>query len=64
MVTKTAHILQEDSGLCSTLIQILASENDGKNESMVKYQMSQFIKNIDTELRYNICFDIITKLIY
>jgi phosphoribosylformylglycinamidine (FGAM) synthase PurS component len=38
--------------------QQLTIENDGKN------QIDQLIRNIESELRCNICFDIFTKVIF
>lgn len=65
MQTETTIELHENNNLQSTFRQRLFG-NDEKNECTrtVKNQMDQFIKNIETELRFNICFEIFTKVMF
>jgi hypothetical protein len=64
MLTEIAHIYiyiyiyNEVNDLQIKCGQQLAIENDGKN------QIDQFIRNIESELRYNICLDIFTKVMF
>uniref|UniRef100_A0A2S2R631 Uncharacterized protein n=2 Tax=Sipha flava TaxID=143950 RepID=A0A2S2R631_9HEMI len=57
MPTERAHIYNEVNNLQVKRSQQFAIENDGKN------QIDQIIRNIESELRCNICFDIFTKMI-
>jgi hypothetical protein len=56
--TERAHIHKEVNDLQIKRRPQSTIENDRKN------QIDQFIRNIESELRCNICFDIFTKVIF
>jgi hypothetical protein len=56
MPTERIHIIYEVNDLQIKRRQELANKNDGKN------QINQLIRNIESELRCNICFEIFTKV--
>jgi hypothetical protein len=63
LLAETGHSLDEDN-MQSAFHRKLADENSEKNDFTYKKQFDEIIKNVDSELRCNICFDIFTKVIF
>jgi hypothetical protein len=63
LLAETGNSLDEDN-MQSAFHRKLGDENSENNEFTYKKQFDEIIKNVESELRCNICFNIFTKVIF